>query len=110
MAYQEINLDVANSGAGSDARAAGGFINNNFKELYSRSFKRDDWVVTRWSYDPNNLQFTTWLNEDVVEGWYDIGTKDRWVKFLIVDASALTLPIDIDDKNKVFVLLDVLKI
>lgn len=108
MAYNEIDLGTANAGNGSGAREAGGFINNNFKELFSRSFKLNNWIVTRWTYDPNNLNFTTVLSEDVLEGWYDENDKDRWVKFKVLNASGINLPADVDS-DKVLLLLDVLK-
>lgn len=107
MGYTAINLGTAaNNGSGSDARAGGSIINENFKELFSRSFKRDQWIVTRWTYDPSDLQFDAWLDEDVIEGWVDTGTKDRWIRGIILDADSINLMVDIDDPAKFLLLID----
>ena len=106
MAYREIDLGTPNSNNGDDARVGGSKINENAKELFSRSFKRDNWIVTRWSYDPGNLQFDAWLDEDKIEGWYDVNDKKRWISGLILVATGINLPVDIDDPSKFLKLTD----
>lgn len=106
MAYLEIDRSTPNDGQGDDARTWSGKTNENMKELFSRSFIRDQWLVSRWVYDPANLSFDAWLNGDKLQGWADPGTKTRWVSALILDAVNLDLPTDLDNAAKVLLLID----
>lgn len=104
MAYLEIDRSTPNDEQGDDARTWAGKTNENMKELFSRSFVRSQYIVTRWVYDPDNLRFTTWLDGDKIEGW--AVTNSRWVSAIILDATAISLPADLDDPTKVLLLID----
>lgn len=109
MAYREINRSQPNDGLGDDARTWSGKTNENFKEIFSRSFLLDGFEVSRNTYDPNDLGFDEFRNDDVFKGWYD-NTKKRWVEGVVLDATNLNMPTDIDDRAKVFIINDKIKI
>jgi len=106
MPYNEIDLAAPNNGQGDGARVGGSKINENFKELFSRSFLRDQWVVSRWVYDPADLGFNVWRDGDMLEGWADPVEKTRWVRGIVLTATALSLPTDLDDAEKFLLLID----
>jgi hypothetical protein len=104
MAYLEINRSTPNDEQGDDAREWAGKTNENMKELFSRSFVRSQYIVTRWVYDPAALNFTGWANGDKIEGWAVSNT--RWVSALLLDTTGINLPTDLDDPAKVLLLID----
>lgn len=97
MAYREIDRSTPNSGNGDNARTWAGKTNENMKELFSRAFKLGDTLVRRWDYDPNDLGFDEYREDDKLEGWAVQG--ERYVEGIVLDAS-FTWPADIDDRSK----------
>jgi hypothetical protein len=107
MAYREINRgSTANDGTGDDARAWSSKTNENMKELFSNRFTLNDWEVSRNSYDPNDLSFDAFKNNDKIKGWADAG-ETHWIEGILLNVSALTVADDIteaeiDDKSVFF--------
>lgn len=109
MAYREIDRDQPNTKQGDDARTWAGKTNENMKELFSRMFLLGDWMVTRWSYDPNTLSFGAFKDDDYIRGWAN-GAKTRWVEGVILDADGFSAPDDLADPTKFFITNERLKI
>ncbi len=108
MGYLEIDRSSPNDGQGDDARTWAGKTNENMKELYSRSFKFNDTIVSRLVFDPNDLGFDEYRDGDKVAGW--VVPNERWVEGIVLDATAFTWPADIDDNAKFLKTADAEKI
>ncbi len=107
MSVQLIGLGNApNDGLGDGARTGGGKINDNFRNrFYTRFVLSNRWHVQRTVYNPADANPFALKLDDLVEGWEDNTAKDTWVKGVVLD-SDITLPADIRDPAKFFLMLD----
>jgi hypothetical protein len=108
MAYREINRSTPNDDLGDDARIWAGKTNENFKEVFSRAFMLSGFLVARLTYDPAVLGFTAFKIDDVVKGWENVSTKERWIEGIAMQ-NGISLPADIDDETKFFIINEKLR-
>jgi hypothetical protein len=100
MPLQEINIGTGpNTGNGDSARTWAQKSNANFQYLEGLiaaggKIRIADLFVAKAT---GNTNLTDFEDGDMFEGWVD----DRYVTGKIIDASALTMPADIDDDTKV---------
>lgn len=107
MAAEFIDLGNApNDGLGDGARTGGGKINNNFRNRFFTRYVLDDrWHVHRTVYSPADATPYLLKVDDLVEGWENNITKTTWIKGVVLDAT-ITLPADIRNPAKFFLMLD----
>ena len=67
--YNKIDLgNQPGDGLGDGGRTGGAKINAMFEEVFTRSFILSGWLVTRLTYDPNDLSFDAFKDDDKIEG------------------------------------------
>lgn len=111
MALELIALGNApNDGLGDGARTGGTKINNNFIDrFFTRFIIASRWHVSRTVYNPADATPFVLKVDDLVEGWEDNVAKDVWIKGVVLDAN-ITLPADIRNPLKFFLILDLTRI
>lgn len=105
MPLTNLNKGSApNDGTGTPARDAVDILNVNFSYLIgliNRKVKIGLFWVEKAT---GNTNLTTFENGDKFDAWLDSDT--RYVVGKVIDASALTMPTDIDDGTKVKLAVD----
>ena len=110
MAYEKINLgNQPNDGLGDGLRTGGGKINLMFQEIYYQRFVYIvggiTYRVERTGFDAADLSPLALKDDDRIYG-FTSAQKTRYVDAIILDATGINIPTDLDDPTKVLLLID----